>query len=189
MDSQLPKSRVLVTSCLVLGSILVSFPCFAGEIDTDLFGFTYHLHRKGAVHDAPLKLDNAGVKVFNPGLGLGYDFRDDRETSGFSAVVHGGMFENCNNHPFTFAGAGARYRKYFSKKNFFETNVLGVLTYGNSSDDKHYKLAPMPYANIGIGHNYGKYSVTYYLSYIPKDSGSSITSSTDMIFLSAAVSF
>lgn len=189
MDSQLPKIKVFRVSCLLLGLVFFSFPCLAGEVDVDMFGLTYHLHRKGAVYDAPLKLDKPGVKVFNPGLGLGYDFREDKTASGFSAVVHGGMFENCNNHPFTFAGAGARYRKYFSKKNFIETNVLAVLTYGNSTNDKRYSLTPMPYVNFGIGHDYGKYLITYYLSYIPKDSGSSITSSTDMLFLSAAVSF
>jgi hypothetical protein len=188
MDSQLSKCNVLATSCLLLGFIFVSFPCLAGEVDMDMFGFTYHLHRKGAVYDAPLKLDKAGVKVFNPGLGLGYDFRQDRHTEGISAVVHGGMFENCDNHPFTFVGAGARYRKFFYKQNFVEVNVLGVLTYGNDSDDKHYSLSPMPYANIGVGHDYGKYLVTYYLSYIPKNSGGGITSDTDMLFLSLAVS-
>jgi hypothetical protein len=189
MDCQLPKDKILVVSCLLPGLILFSFPCLAGEVDWDMFGFTYHLHRKGAVYNAPLKLDQAGVKVFNPGLGLGYDFRQDKHTDGISPIVHSGVFENCDNHPFSFVGAGARYRKYFYKNNFFETNVLGVLTYGNDSEDKHYALAPMPYANIGIGHDYGKYLVTYYLSYIPKDSGSSITSSTDMLFLSVEVSF
>src|ERR1700691_753360 len=151
MDSQLPKDKVFKISCLLLGLIFVSLPCFAGEVDVDMFGFTYHLHRKGAVYDAPLKLDKPGVKVFNPGLGLGYDFRQDRHTEGFSAIVHGGMFENCDNHPFTFAGAGVRYRKYFYKKNFFEANMLGVLSYGNDSQDKHYALAPLPYVNIGVG--------------------------------------
>jgi hypothetical protein len=189
MDSQLPKSRIFVASCLFLVFLLFSFRCFSGEVDVDMFGLTYHLHRKGAVYNAPLKLDHAGVKVFNPGLGLGYDFRADRHTGGFSAIVHGGMFENCDNHPFSFVGAGGRYRKFFKNNNFFEANMMGVLTYGNDSDNKHYDLAPMPYVNIGLGHDYGKYSVTYYLSYIPKDSGSSITSSTDMIFLSLAVSF
>jgi hypothetical protein len=189
MDSQLPNIKGLGAACLLAGLVFTSLPCFAGEIDVDMFGFTYHLHRKGAVYNAPLKLDHPGVKVFNPGLGLGYDFRKDRHTEGFSAVVHGGVFENCNNHPFSFAGAGARYRKFFHKKNFFEVNVLGVLTYGNDSQDKRYTLNPMPYANIGIGHDYGKYLVTYYLSYVPKDSGSNITSSTDMLFLSLAVSF
>jgi len=189
MDSQLPQIRFLIIYPLLLGFVLFSFPCFAGEVDVDMFGFTYHLHRKGAVYGAPLKLDRAGVKVFNPGLGLGYDFRTDRHTEGISAVVHGGMFENCDNHPYSFAGAGARYRKFFYKENFFEVNVLGVLTYGNDSNDKHYTLSPMPYANIGIGHDYGKYLVTYYLSYIPKNSGGGITSSTDMLFLSVALSF
>jgi len=189
MDNRVHKSKVLAIFGPFLIFILFSPPCFPGELDFDMFGLTYHLHRKGAVHDAPLKLDNAGVKVFNPGLGLGYDFREDRHTEGFSAIVHGGMFENCNNHPFSFAGAGGRYRKFFYKENFVEVNVLGVLTYGNNSDDKHYDLAPMPYVNLGVGHDYGKYLVTFYLSYIPKDSGSGITSSTDMLFLSTAVSF
>jgi len=189
MDSQLPNSKRIIIFPPLIAALFFSFPCFAGEVDVDMFGFTYHLHRKGAVHDAPLKLDQAGVKVFNPGLGLGYDFRQDRNISGFSAIVHGGMFENCNNHPFSFAGAGARYRKYFYKNNFFETNVMGVLTYGNNSQDKRYILSPMPYANIGIGHDYGKFSVTYYLSYIPKGSGGGITSATDMLFLSVGVSF
>jgi len=90
-------------------------------------------------------------------FGLTYDFREDRHTEGISAVVHGGMFENCDNHPYSFAGAGARYRKYFHKKNFFEVNVLDVLTYGNDSGDKHYQLAPMPYANIGIGQYHQQY--------------------------------
>ena len=189
MDSQLPKIRAPLISCFLAGSILLSIPCLAGEVDLDLFGFTYHLHRKGAVYNAPLKMDKPGVKVFNPGLGLGYDFRPERHSNGFSAVVHGGFFENCDNHPFAFAGAGARYRKFFTKNTFVETNVLGVLTYGNDSQHKQYSLAPMPYADIGIGHDYGKYSVTYYLSYVPKNSGSSITSSTDMLFLSVGVSF
>ena len=154
-----------------------------------MFGLTDHLHKRGAVHGAPLKLDRAGVRVFNPGLGLGYDFRKDRHTSGLSAIVHAGMFENCNNHPFAFAGAGGRYRKYFSKKNFWEVNLLGVLSYGNDSEHKHYSLAPLPYTNIGLGHDYGKFLVTYYVSYIPRDSGSKITSSTDMLFFSIGVSF
>ena len=189
MDCQLSKVKLLAFFCLLQFFIFYSFPCTAGEVDWDLFGFTYHLHRKGAVENAPLKMDKAGVKVFNPGLGVGYDFRTDRHTEGLSPIIHGGMFENCNNHPFSFAGAGARYRKYFYKQNYFEGNLLGVLTYGNDSQDKHYSMAPMPYLNIGVGHDYGKYLVTYYLSYIPKDSGSSITSSTDMLFLSFEIAY
>lgn len=189
MDSQLPKARILAVSSLFLICILFTFPCFAGEVDTDFFGFTYHLHKRGAVYNAPLKLDESGMMVFNPGLGLGYDFRQDIHTEGLSAIVHGGMFENCDNHPFSFVGAGGRYRKYFHKKDFFEINGLGVLTFGNDSDNKHYKSDPLPYVNIGVGHDYGKYLFTYYLSYIPKNSGSDITSSTDMLFLSVALSF
>ena len=189
MDSQMPKIRFLVTSCLCLSFVLISSFCLAGEVDFDMFGFTYHLHRKGAVRDAPLKMDHKGVKVFNPGVGIGYDFREDRHTGGWSPVVHGGIFENCSNHPFSFVGGGVRYRKFFHKKYFWETNLLAVLTYGNDSDNKKYTLSPMPYANIGLGKDYGKYLVTYNLSYVPKDSGGKITNSTDMLFLCVALSF
>jgi len=143
MGSHLRKVKALTMSCPVLIAIFITSPCYSGEVDLDMFGLTDHLQKKGAVYNAPLKLDKDGVKVFNPGLGLGYDFRHDIHAQGLSAIVHGGMFENCNNHPFSFAGAGGRYRKYFYKNNFFETNVLGVLTYGNDSQDKHYKSAPM----------------------------------------------
>ncbi len=189
MDSQLSKVNILSVSCLLLVFIFFLSPCFAGEVDVDMFGLTYHLHKRGAVHHAPLKLDETGYVVFNPGLGLGYDFRDDRQTNGFSVTVHGGMFENCDNHPYTFVAAGGRYRKYFKKNTFFETNLMGALTYGNDTDNKRYKLSATPYVNIGIGHDYGKHSVTYYLSYIPRNVGGDITNSTDMLFLSAAVSF
>ncbi|MDE2028887.1 MAG: hypothetical protein KGK03_01870 [Candidatus Omnitrophica bacterium] len=189
MDWPLPKYKLLAVPHLLIFFIFLPSLCFAGEIDADLFGLTYHLHRKGAVYNAPLKLDKAGVKVFNPGLGLGYDFRKNRHTDGFSVIVHGGLFENCDNHPYAFIGAGGRYRRYFNKTTFVEANLLGALTYGNDSDDKHYKLNPTPYANIGIGHDYGKFSVTYYISYIPKGSDGGITSSTDMLFFSTEVSF
>lgn len=189
MDSQLPKIKRFISISLILSIVFFSLPCNAGEVDLDLFGFTYHLHRKGAVRNAPLKMDHAGVKVFNPGLGLGYDFRTDIHTEGWSPVIHGGLFENCNNHPFTFVGAGGRFRKYITKKHFWEFNALATLTYGNDSENKHYKLVPLPYANVGFGTDYGKYLVTYNLSYVPKDNGSKITSSTDMLFLSIGISF
>ncbi len=188
MDRPLPEYKLLAVPHLLF-FLFFSAPCLAGEVDLDAFGLTYHLHHKGAVYNAPLKLDKDGVRVFNPGLGLGYDFRDDIHTEGFSAVIHSGIFENCVNHPFSFAGAGARYRKIFYKNNFFEVNVLGVLTYGNDGDNKHYRSTPTPYANIGVGHDYGKYLATLYLSYVPKNSGGGITNDTDMLFISAAVSF
>jgi len=183
MDSQLPKFYLGVIAFLIYILVYHSFPCLASEVDMDLFGLTYHLR------EAPLKLDKNGSRVFNPGVGLGYDFREDIHTPGLSPEIHGGMFENCNNHPFSFLGAGGRYRKFFHKNWFWETNLLMTATYGNDSDNKRYKLNATPYVNFGVGRDYGKYLVTYFLSYIPKGSDGGITSSTDMLFLSAAISF
>ena len=189
MDSQLPKPRALVNILSFLLAAFFSSSAFAGETDIDIFGLTYHLHRDGAVREAHLKMDHAGVKVFNPGLGLGHDFREDIHTGGLSLIINGGVFETCAGHPFTFAGVGGRYRKFFYKKYFWEANVMGALTYGNDPEQKGYTVDPLPFANFGIGHDYGKYLLTYSLSYVPKGSGGKITSSTDMLFLSMGVSF
>ncbi len=190
MDSQLPKLKRVLTPCFVLVfCVLWTRPAWCGEVDLDWFGLTYHLHKKGAVYSAPLKLDRKGIAVFNPGVGIGYDFREDRRTNGFSPIIHAGVFENCINAPFTFAAAGLRYRKFINKTTFIETNVMAAITYGNDSGDKRYFWNPAPYANVGFGHDYGKYSITYYLSYVPQGSGGNITDGTDMLFASAAISF
>lgn len=189
MDSQLPTARV-VAVFLALILLLCPFVSFAGVVDVDIFGLSYHFHKKGAVPDAKLKLDKQGFAVFNPGVGLGYDFRKDRHTEGLSPIVHGGMFLTCATHPFTFVAAGGRYRQFFSKnkKWFWETNFMAGATLNNESDDKKYRTSFMPYANVGIGRDMGKYLLTYSIAYVPKGAND-ISDSTDMLFMNISVSF
>ncbi len=172
---------------LIIG--FISKPCMAKEIDVVFFGFSYHFDKTGADKKAPYKLDHAALWVFNPGIGLGYDFRKDIHTEGFSAIIDGGFFENCANYPFFYAGAGGRYRKFIYKKLFVEANLMAVFTEGNDWDDKSYRPDVRPFANLGFGYDFGKYLAEVEVSYVPRGLGSKITDGTDMLFLNMSVSF
>ncbi len=182
------KKEIIITVIVLVLSFCSSY-CCAGEFDIILLGASYHLDKGGADRDAPLKLDSAGVWVFNPGIGLDYDFRNNIKSEGLSPVVGGGFFNNCVGSPFFFAGPGLRYRKFFAKDLFWEGNLDGMLTYGNDSDNKKYKLGLVPYANFGIGRDFGKYLLTFSVGYIAKKSGADITDGTNLLFLNMAVSF
>jgi hypothetical protein len=44
--------------------------------------------------NAPRKLEEGGIFVVNPGIGLHYDFRDESNESGFSFIMDGVYFKN-----------------------------------------------------------------------------------------------
>lgn len=179
------KKNVIIAVTVLFLSLSCNF-CFAGEVDVDFFGMSFHFDKAGAFRGAHNKLDKDGKWVFNPGLGLGYDFRQNIQSEGLSPIVHGGIFDNCSNNPYVFGGAGARYRKFMLGKLFWEINALGVLTYNKDWDDQRYKFRLLPYSNIGIGYDFGKNLVTFSLSYVPKSGGEN---STDMLFLNLSVAF
>ena len=64
---------------IVFGFFLSQFAS-AGVVDVDGFGLSVHLGASYA--EAPLRFDSRGVYVFNPGVGIGYDFRESAMTSG-----------------------------------------------------------------------------------------------------------
>lgn len=180
--------KITIAAIVLVFSLCYSF-CIAGEVDVDLFGFTYHFDKNGAKTDAPNRLDANGQWVFNPGVGLGYDFRKSIKSEGFSPVTLAGFFQNCANSPFFFGGGGFRYRKFMLGKLFCEANALGILTYGNDWDQNKYKFAVMPFANIGVGYDFGNHLIALLVGYVPKNSGNDITNGTDMLFINMEVSF
>lgn len=183
------NTKKIIIVILVVVFSLCSDVCFAGEVDIDLFGFSFHLNKRGAYKDADLKLDKYGKWVFNPGIGLGYDFRKSIKSEGFSPVVQVGFFENCSSKPFWFGGTGVRYRKFMFGKFFWEANALGMLTYAKDWDDNDSQFNIYPYGNIGIGYDFGKSLVTFSVCYVPQNRSTSIGNDTSMLFLNMAVSF
>ena len=179
--------KIIIVAIVLFFSLSCNF-CAAGEVDVDFFGMSFHFKEKGAFRGAANKLDKEGKWVFNPGMGLGYDFRKSIETEGFSPIIHGGIFDNCSSNPFVFAGAGVRYRKFILGKFFWELNLLGVFAYDKEWDEPGYKFSVLPYGNMGIGYDFGKDLVTFSFSYVPQG-GAVVGNDTDMLFLNMSVAF
>ena len=180
--------KIIIVAIVLVFSLCYNF-CIAGEVDINLFGMSFHFNKLGAYREAANKLDKDGKWVFNPGIGLGYDFRNSIKSEGFSPIVQVGVFQNCSSNPFSFGGAGVRYRKFILGKLFWEANALGVLIYSKDWDDKRYKFSILPYGNMGIGYDFGKNLVTFSVSYVPQNGSTAIGNDTDMLFLNMAVSF
>ncbi|MDD5477569.1 MAG: hypothetical protein PHG87_05180 [Candidatus Omnitrophica bacterium] len=181
------KKNIIAATALVLSLCYTS--CFAGEIDVHFFGFSYHFDKNGAKKDAPNRLDRNDQLIFNPGMGMGYDFRESIKKEGFSPVTLLGFFQNCSNSPFFFGGGGLRYRKFVIGKLFWEANALGIFACGKDWDENSFIYGVMPYANTGFGYDFGGHLMTLLFGYAPKNSGNSITNGTDMLFVSLEVSF
>lgn len=181
--------KKIIPAAIVI--VFISCPgfCIAGEVDINLFGVSYHFNKLGAYKDASLKLDDDGKWVFNPGAGLGYDFRNSIKTEGFSPIVQGGFFENCSSKPFLFSGAGVRYRKFVLGKLYLEANALGTATYAKDWDDQRAQFSFLPYGNLGIGYDFGKNLVTLSVSYVPQNGSTAIGNDTDMLFINTTVCF
>src|SRR5215510_3799227 len=99
-------------------SIAIAVLCLAARSaaadvgSVEAFGLSVHLG--ASYEDAPRGLDADGVYVFNPGLGLEWDFRDRVSASGFSPIVWAGWFQDCDDRAFYGALGGVRYRRVFA---------------------------------------------------------------------------
>jgi hypothetical protein len=94
----------------------------SARLEVTLTGLSVHFGQ-GADY-APRKLDEKGIFVFNPGFGLGYDFRDEGNQSGFSGIVSAVWFRECgDSNSFIFSG-GVRGRLMVTDNFSLDINVL-----------------------------------------------------------------
>jgi hypothetical protein len=77
--------------------------------------------------NAPRKLDENGIFVVNPGIGAGYDFRDESNKSGFSFLLAGMYFLDCKNRNMFTLGAGGRGRLMVTDHFSLDLNLLPSL--------------------------------------------------------------
>ena len=101
----------------------------AGEINVNIYGLSYHLKADQAYKNAPRSAFNSdGEYVYNPGIGIEYDFRNKGEM-GWSVFTTASWFQDCADYPFYFVGVGARYKNYFFNSShwFWEANLAGAV--------------------------------------------------------------
>ena len=177
---------------LAITSALVT-TATAGELSVDIYGLSYHLKKSEAYHNAPRSVFNSdGQVVYNPGVGLEYDFRH-KGAMGWSVFTTVGWFQDCANYPFYFAGLGARYRNYFFGTNhwFWEANVAGAVANAEDWDVINGQAVGygrettfLPVASVGFGYQFdNKQFLKYEATFVPENNSIGGTSGTSLIFM------
>lgn len=160
----------------------------AQHLEIDLYGLSYHLIGYG-YEDAPRKLNDNGAWVFNPGVGITYDFRDTYTTNGFSGIGITGYFQDCDDRPYYFYGGGTRYRQSLSNDLIFDFNAALIFSTAQDWETSTFNTVFMPLANIGMSRPFFNRWWTLRMTYVPENTGISATTGTDILFMNLSVSF
>lgn len=160
----------------------LAHPTFAGVLDVDGFGLSIHLF--GSYSEAPRGLDSKGVYVFNPGIGLGYDFRESSITSGFSPIIKAGFFEDCKAVPLYFSTFGIRYAYIIANDYSIGASLSVGLMNGEDWWTKKRSLSFMPLPIIEIGRRiYNRDMIKLGTVYAPNNDAMSATSGGGLLFM------
>lgn len=106
------------------------------------------VHFGNGAKDAPRKIDENGIFVLNPGIGAGYDFRDEGNKSGFSLLISGTYFKDCADRNMFVIGAGVRGRLMMTESLSADLNLLPSL--GVIEGDKAF----LPVVTAGMNYHF-----------------------------------
>jgi len=181
---------VLIIFCGVIG--------YASEISIDFYGLSYHIKKEESYYNAPRSVGSSnGQWVFNPGIGLNYDFRK-KGAMGFSGYGQLGYFKDCADYPFYFVGLGIKYRNYLygSSNVFWSVKVAATVAeaedwttiggYNSTQIDISYgrNVAFLPIGGIGFGYQFdNKNYLEYSLTYVPQNDAIGGTAGTNLLFM------
>ena len=165
----------------------------AGELDIDLPGLAYHIGANSenpAYTGAPRRLDKNGVFVFNPGLGIGYDFRSQSTQNGWSILTKGVYFQDCDARDFFTLGGGARYRYMLSKRFSADLNAMLMLSAGQEWQLNEYVFGWLPVLLLGGNYHFeNDMTAGLNLTLAPRNTAFSATSGFWIIFTMLQISF
>ncbi len=154
----------------------------AGVLDIDTFGLSIHLD--GSYNKAPLRLDSEGEFVFNPGIGLGYDFRENAVKSGFSPIVKAGSFADCNAVLIYYTTAGIRYSYIFLDNYSIGASISVGLMNGQDWWKKTRSFSFMPLPIFEIGRIiYNNDAIKLGVVYAPRNNSMSATNNGGLLFM------
>ncbi len=173
----MPTKGTFLSRFFILILCLIPHLSSAGVLDVDTFGLSIHLG--GSYSQAPLRLDSRGIYVFNPGIGLGYDFRGNALVSGVSPVLKAGVFEDCNVIPIYYATAGIRYAYIFASDYSIGASVSVGLMNGENWWTQTRSFSFMPLPIFELGSDILKVGTVY----APTNSAMSATSGGRLLFM------
>jgi hypothetical protein len=157
----------------------------AGEVGVYIPGLSYHIganSTKPAYKDAPRGIDKNGAWVLNPGIGIGYDFRDAQKESSFSMATLAMIFRDCDDRNAYVLGVGPRYRFFVNDKISLDGDLF-VSTYSAQDwDTSTYNTSIVPFASIGVNYHWQKISLGLKTAYAPKNKSHTSTSGFNLLF-------
>lgn len=188
--------KTIKITTLFLG-MLCAIKAFSMQIDIDVTGLSYHIGANAdnpAYSKAPRGLDNNGAFVFNPGVGIGIDFRKhsrDNCWHGFSPIIKGIYLRDCDDRSWAMFLAGTRYRYLAKDYLSFDFN-LGISIVNSEEWSTNARMFNVnPYYSLGANYHFdNNATVGITGSLIPKNenAGDSI-SGFNILFLSLYCSF
>ena len=175
--------------CLFVYSLDITL----GHVDVDLTGLSYHIGGSStnpAHTGAPRKLDDNGVFVFNPGIGIGYDFRNHWHWKSLSPIVKGIYFKDCDNRGFFILGGGCRYRYFFSERISADINAMVSIAWGQQWDKSEYATSILPLILIGPNYHFkNEIILGANFTLAPRNTSFDATGSFWILFTTLQVSF
>lgn len=182
-----------IAFCFFMLALVTINSSQGGELDVDLTGLSYHIgggRRKPAYEDAPRRLDKYGVFVFNPGVGIGYDFRTRSTKRGLSCATKLVYFRDCDDRGFFMGGGGARYRLTFGKYFSTDLDALAMVSAGQEWDSSKYNFSVLPLIMLGGNYHFAnEITVGTNFTVAPKNTSFSATGGFWILFTTLQVSF
>ncbi len=163
-----------------------------GHFEFDLTGLSYHIganRSHPANSSARRALDKNGAFVFNPGIGIGFDFRPHSRSErwyGFSPMLRFIYMQDCQDDPLFLIGPGIRYRKMIADDWSFDANLL--LTLGIGKGGGFYQFNFMPVPQVGFNYHFEKIpTIGAVFTIAPKNDTFTATSAFWILFTSLRV--
>ncbi len=169
----------------IIFALVYSQNVFAGEIGILLPGLSYHIGADSsnpAYKKAPRKLDKNGAFVFNPGVGIGYDFRDKEDGSSLSLIMMGMTFKDCDNRSAYTTGIGGRYRHHMNDNISLDADLYLALYSAQDWKTGEYNNSITPFPSIGMNYHFDQTIVGVKTTFAPRNANHSSTASFNLIF-------
>ncbi len=133
----------------------------AARVEVAIPGISVHFGN--GPKEAPRKIDENGIFVFNPGIGVGYDFRTDPKTTGFSILLSSIYFRDCSDRHMVALGGGVRGRLMATNNVSFDLNVLPSLGWVEGSG-----FGFLPVVTAGANyHMYDRFTLGLTFAFVP----------------------
>ncbi len=104
---------------------LLSSVVYAGNFELDFPGLSYHFVQISEPKLSPLRLDSGAIKVFNPGIGLGYDFRPLVISEGIYPLLKSGFFFDCGGYGFCYLLGQLRWKHQLLSNVYTDVSMGG----------------------------------------------------------------